>query len=117
MSARISGSSEHSNGAEVRGGTACTHVHTRDLGLKRVMARHVSCHHRTDTCSCSLCCLPERVCCPVWSVQRVQQPPGPQPLRLSVDDFERSMELLEKAHFEAVKQWWDEEQSGELAGA
>lgn len=53
----------------------------------------------------------------MWSVQRVQQPPGPQPLRLSVDDFERSMELLEKAHFEAVKQWWDEEQSGELAGA
>lgn len=39
-----------------------------------------------------------------------QQPP---PLRLSVDDFERAVELLEKAHFEAVKAWWEEEQAGE----
>jgi hypothetical protein len=37
-----------------------------------------------------------------------------QPLLLAVDDFERAIELLEKAHFDAVKAWWDEEQAGEL---
>lgn len=36
-----------------------------------------------------------------------------QPLLLAVDDFERAIELLEKAHFDAVKAWWDEEQAGE----
>jgi hypothetical protein len=43
-----------------------------------------------------------------------QQPP---PLRLSVDDFERAIELLEKAHYEAVKAWWEEEQAGESGRA
>ncbi len=45
-------------------------------------------------------------------VQHNQQ----QPLRLTVDDFERAVELLEKAHFDAVKAWWEEEQAGEYTG-
>jgi hypothetical protein len=45
--------------------------------------------------------------------QHAQQQQQQQPLRLSVDDFERAIELLEKAHFDVVKAWWDEDQAGE----
>jgi hypothetical protein len=45
--------------------------------------------------------------------QHAQQQPLQQPLRLSVDEFERAIELLEKAHNDAVKAWWDEDQAGE----
>lgn len=31
---------------------------------------------------------------------------------LSVDDFERAIDRLELAHFDAVKAWWDEQTAG-----
>ena len=44
------------------------------------------------------------------------QPPqqAAPPLRLSLDDFERAMDLLELEHFSAVKSWWEKEQEGEV---
>lgn len=41
------------------------------------------------------------------------QTPNAAGQRLSVDDFERAVDLLELAHFDAVRAWWEEQQSGE----
>lgn len=61
-------------------------------------------------CLCWTCCL---LPAPQRYVQHPPQQQQQQALRLSVDDFERAMELLETAHFDAVKAWWDKEQAGE----
>jgi hypothetical protein len=57
--------------------------------------------------TCGLLPAPQRY------AQHPPQQQQQQPLRLSVDEFERAMELLETAHFDAVKAWWDKEQAGE----
>jgi hypothetical protein len=42
-----------------------------------------------------------------------QTPPTPVEVRLSLDAFEKAINMLELMHFDAVKAWWEEQQSGE----
>jgi hypothetical protein len=45
-----------------------------------------------------------------------QAPSTPVEVRLSLDRFEKAINMLELMHFDAVKAWWEEQQSGELHG-
>jgi hypothetical protein len=38
-------------------------------------------------------------------------------VRLSLETFEKAVNMLELMHFDAVKAWWEEQQSGEQQGA
>jgi hypothetical protein len=42
-----------------------------------------------------------------------QTPSTPVEVRLSLDTFEKAINMLELMHFDAVKAWWEEQQSGE----
>jgi hypothetical protein len=57
--------------------------------------------------------------CPPLRFLLLQTPAAPVEVRLSLDTFEKAVNMLELMHFDAVKAWWEEQQSGEqqLAGA
>lgn len=50
---------------------------------------------------------------PLPAMQQQNTPCGQ--VRLSVDDFEKAIDTLELLHFDAVKAWWEEQQSGECS--